>query len=124
MVAFIQKAHGCIFFCCAIEAQAAQLAISDRLDWCVAAAQEQNGTGTSILNIGASDPALRQDTEFLDWCDQRIQITLGAVPSAITGYTSGGGRRDLHLVQHVTTNMGRSFLAGVKAPAPTISSTS
>ena len=30
MVAFIQKAHGCIFFCYAIEAQAAQLAISDR----------------------------------------------------------------------------------------------
>ena len=29
MVAFIQKAHGCIFFCYAIEAQAAQLAISD-----------------------------------------------------------------------------------------------
>ena len=29
MVAFIQKAHGCIFFCYAIEAQAAQLAISN-----------------------------------------------------------------------------------------------
>ena len=29
MVAFIQKAHGCIFFCYAIKAQAAQLAISD-----------------------------------------------------------------------------------------------
>jgi hypothetical protein len=31
MVAFIKKAHGCIFFCDAIEAQEAQLAISDRL---------------------------------------------------------------------------------------------
>jgi hypothetical protein len=30
MVPFIQKAHGCFFFCYAIEAQAAQLAISDR----------------------------------------------------------------------------------------------
>ena len=30
MVAFIQKAHGCIFLCYAIEAQAAQLAISNR----------------------------------------------------------------------------------------------
>ena len=59
------------------------------LDWCVAAAQEQNGT--SILNIGAPDPALCQDTEFLDWCDQRLQITLGAAPSAHTGYTPGGG---------------------------------
>ena len=29
MVAVIKKAHGCIFFCYAIEAQAAQLAISD-----------------------------------------------------------------------------------------------
>ncbi len=31
MVAFIQKAHGCIFFYDAIEVQEAQLAISDRL---------------------------------------------------------------------------------------------
>ena len=30
MVAFIQKAHGCIFFYDAIKAQAAQLAISNR----------------------------------------------------------------------------------------------
>ena len=30
MAAFIQKAHGCIFFYDAIEAQEAQLAISDR----------------------------------------------------------------------------------------------
>jgi hypothetical protein len=30
MVAFIQKAHGCIFLYDAIEAQEAQLAISDR----------------------------------------------------------------------------------------------
>jgi hypothetical protein len=32
MVAFIQKAHGCIFLYNAIEAQAAQLAISDRAE--------------------------------------------------------------------------------------------
>jgi hypothetical protein len=29
MAAFIQKAHGCVFFCYAIKAQVAQLAISD-----------------------------------------------------------------------------------------------
>ena len=45
------------------------------LDWCVAAAQEQNGT--SLLNIGTTDPALCQDPEFLDWCGQRMEITLG-----------------------------------------------
>ncbi len=33
MVAFIQKAHGCIYFYNAIEAQEAQLAISDSLRW-------------------------------------------------------------------------------------------
>ncbi len=33
MVAFIQKAHGCIYFYKAIEAQEAQLAISDRAAW-------------------------------------------------------------------------------------------
>ena len=84
------------------------------LDWCVATAQEQNGT--SILNIGAPDPALCQDTEFLDWCDHQLQITLGAAPSAHTGYTPGG-EKGLHLVQQITTNMGRSFLAGMQALA-------
>ena len=84
------------------------------LDWCVTAAQEQHGT--SILNIGAPDPALCQDTEFLDWCDHQLQITLGAVPSAHTGYTPGG-EKGLHLVQQITTNMGRSFLAGMQALA-------
>ena len=38
MVAFIQKAHGCIYFYNAIEAQEAQLAISDRLRAAAAAA--------------------------------------------------------------------------------------
>jgi hypothetical protein len=88
------------------------------LDWCVAAAQEQNGT--SLLNIGSTDPALCQDHEFLDWCDQRIEITLGAAPRATMGQAQGGGGRDLHLVQQITSNMGRSFLAGVQALAPTI----
>ena len=88
------------------------------LDWCVAAAQEQGGT--SILNIGAPDPALCQDPEFLDWCDQHIQITLGAAPRANTGHTQEGGGQDLQLVQQIRSNMGRSFLAGVQALAPTI----
>ena len=74
------------------------------LDWCVTSAQEQNGT--SLLNIGSTDPALCQDHEFLDWCDQRIEITLGAAPRATMGQAQGGGGRDLHLVQQITSNMG------------------
>ena len=33
-------------------------------NWCITAAQEKNDS--SLLNIGTSEPALRQDPEFLD----------------------------------------------------------
>jgi hypothetical protein len=90
------------------------------LDWCVAAAQEKNET--SILNIGTPDPALCQDREFIDWCNQRIQITLGEDVRPLGGeaHGQGGGTRDLQLVEQISNNMGRSFLAGVQALAPTI----
>ncbi len=45
------------------------------LDWCIAASQEKDRT--SLLNIGAPEPALCQDPEFLEWCKQRLIITLG-----------------------------------------------
>ncbi len=59
------------------------------LNWCLAASQEQGGM--SILNIGAPEPALCQYPEFLDWCNQRIQITLGAAPRTQTRHGQGGG---------------------------------
>ena len=34
------------------------------LEWCIAASQEKDGT--SLLNIGSSEPALCQDPEFLE----------------------------------------------------------
>jgi len=46
MVTFIQKAHGCIFFCYAIEAQVAQLAISDSCS--VLQEQRWNNQGQAV----------------------------------------------------------------------------
>jgi hypothetical protein len=90
------------------------------LDWCMAAAQEKNEM--SLLNIGTLEPALCQDPEFLDWCERRINITLGDEERFAGGaqQTHGGEARDLRLVEQISNNMGRSFLAGVQALAPTI----
>jgi hypothetical protein len=52
MVAFIQKAHGCIFFYEAIEAQEAQLAISDSR--MLAAAWRWRGSGGRVSVGGGS----------------------------------------------------------------------
>jgi hypothetical protein len=62
MVAFIQKAHGCIFFCYVIEAQAAQLAISDRL----------------IMSAGARCPV---------WVDREVQFVADAEEESKRGET-------------------------------------
>ena len=86
------------------------------LNWCIAASQEKNKV--SLLNIGTTNPALCQDQEFLNWCNQRIQITLGEEPR-LPGEPEGG-TRDLHLAEQTSNNMGWSFLARVQALAPTI----
>ena len=87
-------------------------------DWCVAASQEKDGA--SILQLGATEPALCQDGKFIEWCEQRIQSTLGEQQREAMVYQQGGGGRDLQLVQQITNNMGRSFLAGVQALGGTI----
>jgi hypothetical protein len=87
-------------------------------DWCVAASQEKDGG--SILQLGTTEPALCQDGEFIEWCEQRILSTLGAELREAWEPQQGGGGRDLQLVQQITTNMGRSFLAGIQTLAPTI----
>ena len=51
MVAFIQKAHGCIFLYDAIEAQAAQLAISDSRS--VLQEQRWNNQGQAVQVLEA-----------------------------------------------------------------------
>jgi len=83
------------------------------LDWCIAAAQEKNDS--SLLNIGTPEPALCQDPEFLDWCERRLNFTLGEEVRAATIAQHGGGEGacDLHLVEQISKNMGHSFLAGV-----------
>jgi hypothetical protein len=57
------------------------------LDWCLAASQEKDGT--SLLNIGAPEPVLCQDPEFLEWCEQRLATTLGP-ETRPTGHVQGG----------------------------------
>jgi len=83
------------------------------LDWCIAATQEKNDS--SLLNIGTPEPALCQDPEFLDWCERRLNFTLGEEVRAATIAQHGGGEGacDLHLVEQISKNMGHSFLAGV-----------
>ena len=49
------------------------------LDWCLAAAQGNNN-GTSVLNLGAPEPALCQDAEFLEWWKLRLTTILGQEP--------------------------------------------
>jgi hypothetical protein len=46
------------------------------LSWCLAASQV-GADGSSILNLGAPEPAICQDEEFLDWRKQCLTMTLG-----------------------------------------------
>ncbi len=80
----------------------------------------QEKDGTSLLNIGAPEPALCQDPKFLEWCKQHLTITLGQEARTTEGQAQGRGPGDLQLVERITTNMGWSFLAGVQALAPSI----
>ncbi len=88
------------------------------LDWCLAAAQGKDGT--ILLNIGAPEPALCQDPEFLEWCELCLATTLGPETRPTGGRAQEGGGGDLQLVKHIPSNMGRSFLAGIQALAPSI----
>ncbi len=91
------------------------------LDWCLAASQ-CGPDGASLLNLGSPEPALCQDEEFLEWCGQRLATTLGHnVTRAETQHgTMAGPQGNIQLVERITANMGRSFVAGVQALAPTI----
>ena len=89
------------------------------LDWCLVAAQGGNNR-TSILNLGSPEPALCQDLEFLEWCELRLNTTLGQEPQQATGQYNGGGPGNLHLVERITQNMGWSFMARVQALAPSM----
>jgi hypothetical protein len=61
------------------------------LDWCLAASQ-CGPDGSSLLNLGAPEPALCQDEEFLEWCEQRLDATLGrSTTSGGTNDQAGGG---------------------------------
>jgi hypothetical protein len=90
------------------------------LDWCLAASQA--GTdGSSILNLGAPEPALCQDEEFLEWCEQRLTTTLGRNITRGGDYPlAAAAPVNINLVERITANMGRSFVKGVQALAPTI----
>jgi len=104
-----------------IEAGTAQVSVEKwdlLLQWCLAASQV--GTdGSSLLKLGAPEPALCQDEEFLEWCGHKLATTLGREPESHQA-NRGGPQDNIHLVQRITENMGRSFVAGVQALAPTI----
>ncbi len=89
------------------------------LDWCLAAAQGGNNR-TSILNLGSPEPALCQDPVFLEWCELHLTTTLGQELQQAAGQYNGGGPGNLQLVKRITSNMGRSFMAGVQALTPSI----
>ncbi len=88
------------------------------LDWGLAASQT-GPEGASLQNLGAPEPALCQDKEFLEWCSQKLATTFGR-ESEVPPKARAGPHDDIHLVQRITKNMGRSFVAGVQALAPTI----
>ena len=104
-----------------IEAGTAQVPVEKWdliLQWCLAASQ--TGTdGSSLLKLGAPEPALCQDEEFLEWCSNKLATTLGRKQEA-HGANRAGPQDNIHLIQRITENMGRSFVAGVQALAPTI----
>ncbi len=89
------------------------------LDWCLVALQG-SADGLSILNLGSSAPALCQDNEFLEWCKLCLAATLGNDRRQLAPLGAREERDNLHLVERITSNMGRSFMAGVQALAPTI----
>jgi hypothetical protein len=62
MVAFIQKAHGCFFFCYVIEGQAAQLAISDSCS--VLQEQRWNNQGQAVQVLMWSEK--KKPTSYLE----------------------------------------------------------
>jgi len=68
------------------------------LDWCIATAQEKNDSSL-LKNIGTPELALCQDPEFLDWCERRLDFTLGEEVRVATVAQRGGGEgaRDLQL---------------------------
>ncbi len=67
-----------------------------------------------MLNIGSPEPALCQDPEFLEWCEHRLLSTLGWAETKLAGaQAQGGWGGDLQMVERITNNMERSFLAGV-----------
>ncbi len=76
------------------------------LDWCLAASQG-GPDGSSLLNLGAPEPALCQDEEFLKWCKQRLDATLGrSVTGGGTQDHTGGRQHNIQIVERITANMG------------------
>ena len=92
------------------------------LDWCLMAAQT-NTNSNSLLHLSTMEPALSQDTEFTEWCCHRLEMSLGTADTVLMGQGRTPGEnatRDLHMVERITSQMGRSLIAGVQALAPTL----
>ncbi len=85
------------------------------LDWCLAAAEEKDRT--SLLSIGAPEPALCQDPEFLKRCELRLATTLVPETRPTGGRAQGGGgpaTGQAHHLKHGLKLPGRRPTAGPK----------
>ncbi len=83
-------------------------------------AAQANTNVTSILSLGLTKTALSQDPEFLEWCELRLTMTIGQKlkQARLTGGNEGKGT--IQMVERITSEMGRSFIAGVQALGPII----
>lgn len=93
------------------------------LDWCLAASQT-NADGNSLLQLSTLELALSQDPEFSKWCARRLDIFLGAMPTAAQQAVAHQGalfHHDMQMVERITNQMGCWLIAGVQALAPAIS---
>ena len=84
--------------------------------WCMVAAQASAADGDSHLALKIM-PAFSADKSFLEWCERRIDITMGIRVREIGGNTgdfAGGQAQLLSTTVNVVRNMGNQMVAGMQ----------
>ena len=83
--------------------------------WCIVAAQAAAGDGDSHLALKLL-PAFSADKSFLEWCERRIDLTMGLRVREIGGHGGGqGGHAQLlSTTVNVVRNMGTQMVAGLQ----------
>ena len=94
------------------------------IKWCTVAAQAQAGDGDSHLALKIL-PAFSADKSFIDWCERRIDLTMGIRVREIGGHTGGLGGGQAQLLTttvNVVRNMGDQMVAGMQQAMMTAAS--